>query len=300
MRWNAGLAALAAAWGLVAVLARRRRRGAGPLAFLRLPLAAVDPRRRSPSSRAGFTSSSRDRIFGARRARRRPGGALVALLRGREARLRRARRAHVLHGPALPRGSRAVVPAGAALQRRPRRARPRRDRHRARRARGRGRAHVRLGRPRLRARLGAHVRGAARALETAAPRGRRAAHGGVLGLPRGRRCDLAGAPARRHARPGRRGDWAAVLVLGIGLTGLSTLATPRSSGTRRPRRRASSRSSSPSRPCSSPGSSSASRSLRRRFWCRSRSRCRESQSSRWSRASRASEAVAGVGSPAEP
>ena len=41
MRWNAGLAALAAAWGLVAVLAGAVDVDAGPLAFLRLTLAAV-------------------------------------------------------------------------------------------------------------------------------------------------------------------------------------------------------------------------------------------------------------------
>jgi drug/metabolite transporter, DME family len=41
MRWNAGLAALAAAWGLVAVLAGAVSVDAGPLAFLRLALAAL-------------------------------------------------------------------------------------------------------------------------------------------------------------------------------------------------------------------------------------------------------------------
>jgi drug/metabolite transporter, DME family len=41
MRWNAGLAALAAAWGLVAVLAGAVEVDAGPLAFLRLALAAL-------------------------------------------------------------------------------------------------------------------------------------------------------------------------------------------------------------------------------------------------------------------
>jgi drug/metabolite transporter (DMT)-like permease len=41
MRWNAGLAALAAAWGLVAVLAGAVSVDAGPLAFLRLVLAAL-------------------------------------------------------------------------------------------------------------------------------------------------------------------------------------------------------------------------------------------------------------------
>lgn len=41
MRWNAGLAALAAAWGLVAVLAGAVGVDAGPLAFLRLALAAL-------------------------------------------------------------------------------------------------------------------------------------------------------------------------------------------------------------------------------------------------------------------
>src|SRR6478735_2691303 len=41
MRWNAGLAALAAAWGLVAVLAGAVSVEAGPLAFLRLALAAL-------------------------------------------------------------------------------------------------------------------------------------------------------------------------------------------------------------------------------------------------------------------
>jgi len=41
MRWNAGLAALAAMWGLVAVLAGAVSVAAGPLAFLRLALAAL-------------------------------------------------------------------------------------------------------------------------------------------------------------------------------------------------------------------------------------------------------------------
>jgi drug/metabolite transporter (DMT)-like permease len=41
MRWNLGLAALSASWGLVAVLAGAVSVGAGPLAFLRLGLAAL-------------------------------------------------------------------------------------------------------------------------------------------------------------------------------------------------------------------------------------------------------------------
>src|SRR5262245_18067405 len=41
MRWNAGLAVLAASWGLIAVLASSVSVDAGPLAFLRLALAAL-------------------------------------------------------------------------------------------------------------------------------------------------------------------------------------------------------------------------------------------------------------------
>jgi len=41
MRWNLGLAGLATAWGLIAVLAGAVAVGAAPLAFLRLALAAA-------------------------------------------------------------------------------------------------------------------------------------------------------------------------------------------------------------------------------------------------------------------
>ena len=46
MRWNLGLAGLAIAWGLVAVLAGAVALGAAPLAFLRLALAAATLGRR--------------------------------------------------------------------------------------------------------------------------------------------------------------------------------------------------------------------------------------------------------------
>ena len=168
---------------------RSRSGGSGSAALTLAVVALVGGQ--APPAPPGAAPADADR------ARRRPGRALVALLRGGQARLRRARRAHVLLRADLPRRAGAALPAREALERRPRRPRPGRDRHRARRARGRGRPRVRLGRARLRDRVGADVRGARDPLQAAAPRGRRAADGGVLGLPRGRDRARAGAPLRR-------------------------------------------------------------------------------------------------------
>ena len=173
MRWNLGLAGLATAWGLIAVLARRRRVDAGAA---RVPRGSRSRRSRSASSR-----SSRGRLRAPR-----PGPHLRPLIA-----LGIVQAAHWwLFFEAVKRGSvalavltfytapiflavlaplflperlsnvalGALVPGGigialVALA-------------------GEDGARLRLGRARLRDRLGAHLRGAARALEAAAPRGR--------------------------------------------------------------------------------------------------------------------------------
>ena len=266
MRWNAGLAALAAAWGLVAVLAGAVSVDAGPLAFLRLALAALTLARRRPPDAArpllapgphlrmlivlGIVQAAHWWLFFETVKR---GSVALAVLTFYTAPIFLA----VLAPLFLP---------GAALQRRPRCPRPGRDRDRARRARGRGRSRASAGSRRLRARLGAHLRGAARPLEAAAARAacrRSPSRSGTASSA----C-VAISPALLFAGtvlPADAGEWAAVLVLGIGLTGLSTLAyasllrhtTAQAAGHPRP-------SSSRSRPSSSPGPSSASRSRRRR------------------------------------
>ena len=108
MRWNLGLAGLATSWGLIAVLAAAVSLGAAPLAFLRLLLAAATLGVVALVDGAPVAPAARPASARADRARRRAGGALVAVLRGSQARLRRARSAHLLHGAALPRGSRAA------------------------------------------------------------------------------------------------------------------------------------------------------------------------------------------------
>ena len=205
MRWNLGLAGLATSWGLIAVLAAAvvaRRRAAGvPAARARgatLALSAL-VLRRADAAPAGRPPRRADR------ARGRAGRSLVAVLRGGQARLGRARRAHVLLRPrssspcwrrsSCPSGSRTSpsarsCPAGigialVALA-------------------GEAAAGPSAGSRRLPDRLGADVRGAADPLQAAAPLGRRAADRRLLGLPRRRARARAGALLRRPCAPARR------------------------------------------------------------------------------------------------
>ena len=237
MRWNAGLAALAAAWGLVAVLAAAveldagRSRSCGSRSQ-RCTLA----RRRPPDGRLALLGP--DRTCGCCRARRRPGGALVPLLRGGEARLGGARRPHLLHGADLPRGPGAALPPGAlsnvalgALV-----------------PGGIGIALVALAgedgtrSAGWRSPAGSARRSPSRCCSCLSKRllhARPAAHRRVLGLPRRRDRDLTGACSPERL-PADAGEWAAVLLLGDRADGaLDARLRRRSCATRRPRRRAS-------------------------------------------------------------
>ena len=221
MRWNLALGALAASWGFIAVLVAAVDLGAEALAFWRLALAA----RRSRSSRSRATAGRLARAGASARspARHRAGRPLAPLLRGRQARLRRARGADVLRGAApdrassrrssSPSGSSAVVLGAASSAPSGSRDRPRRGGD-----------------------------GASSAAAVAAGLGRRATYAVLVLLSkrllsrRRRRSPspsgtawsgaMAVAPVLLLADrvlPDGASEWAAVLALGVVFTGVSTL-----------------------------------------------------------------------------
>ena len=71
--------------------------------------------------------------------------------------------------------------------------------------------------------VGADLRGAARPLQAAPARARGAADGRVLGLPRRRHRARSRAALRRQRLPADAAEWGAVLLLGVVFTGFATL-----------------------------------------------------------------------------
>ena len=166
-------AALAASWGFIAVLAAAVDLGAEALAFWRLALAAATLALVALATRRLDRSRPGGRLGALAPLGRRAGRPLAALLRGRRARLGRARRAHLLRGAAPHRACCAPFVLGERLSsvRRARRLPRRRGSGSPRsRSTAAGDGAVSAAAVAARARLGRDVRRARAALEAAPAR----------------------------------------------------------------------------------------------------------------------------------